>query len=393
MSSTAGPVSSVSPILAFPRLRNRAAWVTPTCMLMSDLFALLLVAGFTMAGRSLLASGFRLQSYIELLPFLAMVIPAFLLQGLYPGNLIHPAEEMRRIFYSLSVVFLIWASITFLWRTGEFYSRSVFLITWVAGSPTVLLTRYLTRCLFGTKPWWGVPAVVLGSGPTAQRVVRKLQNGMLGVKVAGFFSEEEVLSWAHDMPPFWGDLESAARVAGARVAHYAIVALPHKSNLELSKAIQDYCHGLVMFCLSLTCPGVCSLGITARDIGGDLGLELPQRLFHRSAAVMKRLLDFMASFAILIALAPVFLLAAIAIRMTSKGPVFYGQSRFGRGGRVFTALKFHTMTSEADRVLAEYLIANPEQLLEWSRDHKLKNDPRVTRVGRWLRRYSLAARV
>jgi len=85
------------------------------------------------------------------------------------------------------------------------------------------------------------------------------------------------------------------------------------------------------------------------------------------------------------------LLAAIAIliKMNSPGPVFFGQQRIGQGGRRFIAWKFRSMVVDADRVLKEYLAKRPDLREEWERDQKLKNDPRVTRVGRILRKLSL----
>ena len=80
---------------------------------------------------------------------------------------------------------------------------------------------------------------------------------------------------------------------------------------------------------------------------------------------------------------------AIGIKATSKGPVFYGHLRHGRDGKVFRALKFRTMVADADHVLADYLVSHTEYAPEWERNHKLKHDPRITKVGRWLRRASL----
>jgi Undecaprenyl-phosphate galactose phosphotransferase WbaP len=86
---------------------------------------------------------------------------------------------------------------------------------------------------------------------------------------------------------------------------------------------------------------------------------------------------------------PLFLILALAIKLSSKGPVFFGHLRYGRDGKVFRALKFRTMVPNADKVLEEHLQRHPELRREWERDHKLKEDPRITGVGRWLRRYSL----
>ncbi|TGS90854.1 sugar transferase, partial [Mesorhizobium sp. M8A.F.Ca.ET.213.01.1.1] len=67
----------------------------------------------------------------------------------------------------------------------------------------------------------------------------------------------------------------------------------------------------------------------------------------------------------------------------------YGHKRIGRGGRIFSCLKFRTMVPDGERVLAAYLAANPEANAEWIATRKLKNDPRVTRVGAVLRKLSL----
>jgi Undecaprenyl-phosphate galactose phosphotransferase WbaP len=372
-----------------PRSMRRSPWGTVLCIVASDIVAMSFVFVLVVACRHMLTPEYSWSSTVRFLPFFTLAFPALLFQGLYPGLLIHPAEEMRRVFISLTVVFFIWASTAFLWRTGGLYSRSVFLLAWLVSAPAILLAREVTRVWFGRRSWWGVPAVILGSGPTAQRIARKLRDGKLGMKVAGVFGEAQILSWEYDMPPILGDLAAASDMGCARVAEYAIVALPYKSNLDLQRVIEDYCRGFRHVLLVPDMPGVCSLGVTARDIDGELGLEVPQRLFHPGSAVVKRAVDCAASVVLLVLLAPVFALIAIAIRATSKGPVFYGHPRHGRDGKVFRALKFRTMAADADRVLADYLISHPEYRLEWQRDQKLKNDPRITSVGRWLRRASV----
>ena len=77
------------------------------------------------------------------------------------------------------------------------------------------------------------------------------------------------------------------------------------------------------------------------------------------------------------------------IKITSTGPIFYSQRRLGFGARHFQAWKFRTMVVNADEVLQDHLDTNVQLREEWARDHKLKNDPRVTWVGRWLRKTSL----
>ena len=79
----------------------------------------------------------------------------------------------------------------------------------------------------------------------------------------------------------------------------------------------------------------------------------------------------------------------VLIKLDSPGPILYKHTRIGFGGRRFTAIKFRTMVKDADKQLADYLRQHPELRAEWNQFHKLRNDPRITRVGRWLRKPSL----
>ena len=102
--------------------------------------------------------------------------------------------------------------------------------------------------------------------------------------------------------------------------------------------------------------------------------------------VIKRLFDIIVSFLGLLILSPLFLLLTILIKCDSKGPVFFIQKRVGRNGKKFGILKFRTMRINAEELIASF---TPEQLKEWKENFKLKNDPRITRVGKFLRNTSL----
>lgn len=84
-----------------------------------------------------------------------------------------------------------------------------------------------------------------------------------------------------------------------------------------------------------------------------------------------------------------FLIIAISIKMDSPGPVFYRQARIGRSGRKFHVFKFRTMVQNADQVLQDHLDKSPQLKAQWATTHKLKQDPRVTRLGALLRKSSL----
>jgi undecaprenyl-phosphate galactose phosphotransferase len=119
-----------------------------------------------------------------------------------------------------------------------------------------------------------------------------------------------------------------------------------------------------------------------------LALRLYNNLSRPWPRRIKRGFDILVGGTLLLALSPLFGLISWRL-MRKRGPVFYGHERVGKGGKRFTCLKFRTMVPNADQVLEDYLTRHPEQRAEWEHHHKLKNDPRITRIGAWLRRTSL----
>lgn len=104
---------------------------------------------------------------------------------------------------------------------------------------------------------------------------------------------------------------------------------------------------------------------------------------------IKRAFDIIFSLSVLIIGLPVFLIIALAVRITSSGKAVYSHERIGRGGKPFRCYKFRTMYADADCRLKELLENDPAIKKEWERTHKLKNDPRITPLGAFLRKTSL----
>lgn len=103
----------------------------------------------------------------------------------------------------------------------------------------------------------------------------------------------------------------------------------------------------------------------------------------------KRLFDILFSLSVLIVFSPVYLVIGLLIYLNSPGPILYVQKRVGRNGRTFGCIKFRTMVVNADRVLLDMLNTCPISRAEYEDSFKLKDDPRITPIGRWLRMTSL----
>lgn len=105
--------------------------------------------------------------------------------------------------------------------------------------------------------------------------------------------------------------------------------------------------------------------------------------------MLKRAFDVGIAVCALVVLLPFLLVLAAVLKLTSRGPLLFAHRRLGKGGQTFMCLKFRSMVVNSQAVLAQHLAENPEAFAEWTRDHKLRNDPRITRIGQFIRRTSL----
>ena len=124
-------------------------------------------------------------------------------------------------------------------------------------------------------------------------------------------------------------------------------------------------------------------------MGQNGGIMIEDKLLQPGAQITKRLADIAVSATALTLGMPFLLLLAAWVKITSPGPLFFGHERIGRNGRRFKAWKFRSMCVNADEVLKKTLAENPEMKQEWDATQKLKNDPRVSSSGRFLRKTSL----
>jgi exopolysaccharide production protein ExoY len=118
------------------------------------------------------------------------------------------------------------------------------------------------------------------------------------------------------------------------------------------------------------------------------GQRTVARQFSADQALTE-IMNFMVALLALIFLAPLMIAVAVAVYAQDGGPVLFAHRRIGKGGRHFYCLKFRSMAIDAERRLADLLATDPQARAEWEKDHKLRDDPRVTRLGAFLRKSSL----
>lgn len=125
------------------------------------------------------------------------------------------------------------------------------------------------------------------------------------------------------------------------------------------------------------------------DIDWLEGITAEQNFPTLDNAFLKRVMDILISILLGVVFLPIIVFTAILIRLDSPGSVFYSQERIGKNGRKITVYKFRSMRVDADKILSGYLTKNPEARSEWEKKQKLCADPRITRVGKWIRQFSV----
>ena len=363
-------------------------WMGPALLLLSDMVALPLSI-FLAVWLYLGQGGW---AYARLWPLLFFFPLTYAILGLYPGMGLHPAEEIRLTTYATTAVYVVLATATFLFKVGPvgpIYSRGVFLLAWGFGLIFMNLSRPLARRIFSRKRWWGYPVVILGAGETGRLIVRTLLGHPgLGLRPSALLDDDAAKWGSYEGVPILGGIDRAVDIAEAGVRH-AILAMPGVPRARLleilDKDVDRFPHLMLMPDLF----GFSTLWIRPRDMGGILGLEVGQRLLLPGHRLEKRLLDLVVACLGGLLLLPFMVVIALLIKLDSRGPVFYSQRRLGRGGSVFGAIKFRTMREEGETRLEEMLSASPELQAEYEIYHKLRDDPRLTRFGRLLRRFSL----
>jgi Undecaprenyl-phosphate galactose phosphotransferase WbaP len=189
--------------------------------------------------------------------------------------------------------------------------------------------------------------------------------------------------------PIVGTLDLAPLLAQRLGVQHAIIAMPGQSSRKLLQVTERVGGAFPHILVIPDLIGFASMGVPSRELAGVVGIEVRQQLLLPGPRFAKRLMDLALTMLGGIVILPIMGILALLIRIDSKGPALYTQKRLGRGGSQFTAYKFRSMHGDGEARLKAVLEANPQMRAEYEEFHKLAFDPRITRVGRFIRKYSL----
>jgi exopolysaccharide biosynthesis polyprenyl glycosylphosphotransferase len=229
-------------------------------------------------------------------------------------------------------------------------------------------------------------ALVVGVNEEGEAVAAQLcASPKAGLEVVGFVDPAQRCAVAADLP-ILGSLQDLGELVNKLAIEELIVIPTALEREELLNVYRDWGTGSKLHIrLSSGLYELFTTGIQVKEAGFIPLLSLNQTRITDLDALLKVVVDYVGALLGIVLLAPVFVIIAILIRLDSSGPVIHRRRVVGLHGRRFDAFKFRTMITDADA----YLKARPHLLEEWEKTGKIQDDPRVTRVGKLLRRYSL----
>ncbi|WP_456465372.1 undecaprenyl-phosphate galactose phosphotransferase WbaP [Desulfurobacterium sp.] len=303
---------------------------------------------------------------------------SFWIQGLYTSRF--PFwEEVKRIIKAVSFATIIILSVVSLGRLSEHVSRTTVVILWMISIPIFAVSRKFLKALLYRLSLWKQEATAVGNREFIDKIKEIFDkdhfmgyhvNKGIEISPSNFSYEKELL-----------DLE----------ADTLIVAIPDSFEGDTEKFLAKIHKSArnVLFVPDIKGLAFLNSELYPLFFSEMFLLSVKNNLKYFTNRFLKRLFDLTVSILLLPILIPIITIIAILIKFDSEGPVFFVHNRVGKDGKIIGVIKFRTMYKDAQQRLEKLLAENEEIRKEWETYFKLKNDPRITKVGKFLRKTSL----
>ncbi len=262
------------------------------------------------------------------------------------------------------------------------YSRAILLFSWFGSVFSVPVLRGAVRRRLCRKDWWGCPTIFLQDAERCKELWDEMVDyPERGLKPVAYLSidlddkhwKEKIIaiqnSYSHPMF-VWCGVEDELR-----------------ANSKIFEEITRFCRNV----LFIPCGVVKQkkFWLAPRVLGTSMGFVVRQNLTDTRRLFVKRCIDLLFSLSLLTIIIPLGIIISAAIWLSTRSSPIYINERWGQNGKKIRVYKFRTMVPNADEILGQYLKDNPQYREEWEKNQKIINDPRITPVGKVLRKTSL----
>lgn len=271
-------------------------------------------------------------------------------------------------------------------------SRMFIAVFWLLSFILLVIFRYFLKKILEKYQLLQIPVLIIGAGKTAELLVQGIKNDAgMGYKIIGLLEDNQVEKGILENYPVLGKFGDAEQVIAKYNINHVFIAAPGLEQGKLTKLIYK------------VQPLVKSMGVIPNLVGVPMGGIEAESLFNEKLMLLrlknnlarpvnrwiKTIFDYVLTITGTIAISPILIVIALWIYKDSPGPVIFKHRRIGKNGKEFNCYKFRSMCVDAKEKLEQLLKTNPEAKAEWEKDFKLKNDPRITKSGAFLRKTSL----
>ena len=298
-------------------------------------------------------------------------------------------DELWQCLTAVFTIGLIHISLNAFTNATEASQVALLWLTALFVLPTV---RFLLRVLMDDQDLWRRPVVIVGTGENASSALKAVTNDFtLGYKVIAVVDEDAPTAPLASIQVDTGlPLISMNQLENLSDKVQVLIALESMQSEDAQRIVHRLVAANRRVHLIPSLTGLPILGMQVSHFFSHNAVMLTMRnnLSRLDFKILKRAFDIVAAGLGLIVLSPLF--AVVAVKVSRDGgAVFYGHERIGKGGKPFKCLKFRSMHVDSQRLLQELLAQDPRAREEWQRDFKLKDDPRVTSIGKFIRETSI----
>ena len=341
------------------------------------------------------STSINFKSFVNYIVYLPFIMLLFICVGMYPGIMISPTDEVRKFFFCITFSFLaIILSIIvpddnnelihfIIKDSNNLAVAMAFLVSIPIGTFLFPAARDVFRHFISKYKWWGVPAVVYTHNSKAHFIIDKLlDNKYLGYHPALIIDSGEINENSYKGIPIFNITPELEKIIRKHNIKQAVIC-GYKGDINVVMSSYRYTLSVSRNQEMFTSTQ------QLKDIAGIMGFASIHNLTFKSNLLLKRLLDLSIIIFFSPIVIPLTLLLCILTKLTSKGPIFYGHKRVGKNGKEIKCWKFRSMCINSQEILEKILATDPERRAEWEKDRKFKDDPRVTKFGKFLRKTSL----
>ena len=323
-------------------------------------------------------------------PFIFMMF--LFMQGLYHRKLVF-YQAVEKIFYSCLYGALFSVVLLFIGKVSAEVSRAYVILFVALCFVFLVVVRYLLKRTLGKSTFMQTPVLIIGAGLTADVIIHEFQKDSgLNYHIVGFLEDNRPqTAYVKNYPVLGGfaDMEAVIRQTATRHVLIAAPGLPQDQLSDLIYRAQSICPDVGIVPNLVEVP-MSNVEVESYYDARVMILHVQNNLSKWRNRTMKRVFDMILTIVgggIMIS--PILIGVAVWVYRDSPGPVIYKHRRVGKDGKEFDCYKFRSMCVDSAERLQKLLDTDPEARKEWETSFKLKNDPRITRSGAFLRKTSL----